>query len=62
MGCLCIRRGKTIKMSFEGKMCRKFSNGQNIDYSGKICPRALYASFTTIIFKHVYWVYLADLR
>ena len=37
--------GKTVKMSVEGKTCRKLPNGQDIDYSEKkkwlqgfICP------------------------
>ena len=53
--------GKTVKMSFEGKIQQEMANGQNIDYSEnkeENGPRASSAptlGLNTIIFKHVYW-------
>ena len=50
--------GKTVKMSVEGKTCRKLTNGQDIDYSEKInvsrASSAHLLGLFSIIFKHVY--------
>ena len=65
MGRVCIGIGKTVKMSFEGETCRKLAYGQNIDYSERNGPRSSSApalGVNIIILKHVYLVYVADLR
>ena len=50
---------KLLKCHLKGKTCRKWANGQDIDYSEKQNdPRASSASIMglfSIIFKHVYW-------
>ena len=46
-------------MSFEGKTCRKLTNGQDIDYSGgggEMAPGLhLSLDLDYFLLKHVYW-------
>ena len=59
--------GENLKCHLKGKTRRKLANGQNIDYSEekKNVPMASSVpalGLNTIIFKHVFLVYAADLR
>ena len=59
--------GKLLECHLKGNTCRKLVNGQDIDYSeekqnGPRASSVPILGLFSIIFKHVFFVYSADLR